>query len=136
VPAPAPAAYQENDLPDIVVPDETNSTNMDEEMSNTSQNMDEEMPNSAQNMDEEMSNTSNTTIKNLTPPNVGEDETKPNTSINTNSKTEGVNITRNGNLKNTLKRNTQGTTPLLRGGRLYSRLTKRNRKKRSLKRKN
>ena len=53
-PVPAPAAYQENDLPDIVVPDETNSTNMDEEMSNTSQNMDEEMSNTSQNMDEEM----------------------------------------------------------------------------------
>lgn len=81
----------ETELPDIVVPDETN-----------------------------------TTVNNITPPDTNEDISY------TNSKTEGVNITRNG----TTKRNTQGTTPLLRGGRLYTRLTKRNRKKRSSKRKN
>lgn len=88
VPAPAEKVDNDIDLPDIVVPNETN-----------------------------------TTVKNLTPPNVNEDQS------NSNYRTEGVNITRNGTLKNTLRRNTQGTTPLLRGGgRLYARLTKRNRK--------
>lgn len=75
----------EDELPDIIVPNETN-----------------------------------TTVNNITPPNINEDET------NVNSKTEGVNITRNGTLKN----NTQGTTPLLRGGgRLYSRMMKSRRKR-------
>ena len=74
-------------------------------------------------------NETSTLAKNLTPPNVTDDETPSN--ININSKTEGVNITRNGNLKNTLKNNTQGTTPLLRGGRLYNRLTMRKRKRSS-----
>ena len=128
-PVPAPAPYQENSLPDIIVPDETNTTIQNL----TTPNVDEDIPNISTSVNE---NVPNTSINNLTPPNLDEDETKPNTSINTNSKTEGVNITRNGNLKNTIKRNTQGTTPLLRGGRLYSRLTKRNRKKRSSKRKN
>lgn len=80
-----------DELPDIVVPDETD-----------------------------------TTANNITPPDTNDDISYRN------SKTEGVNITRNG----TLRRNTQGTTPLLRGGRLYRRLTKRNRKNRSSKRKN
>lgn len=65
-----------------------------------------------------------TSANNLTPPNVDEDmynSMEKMSSINSSTiKTEGVNISKN---------NTQGTTPLLRGGRLFKRLTLRKQRK-------
>ena len=65
-----------------------------------------------------------TTASNLTPPNVDEDmynNMEKMSSINSSTlKTEGVNISKN---------NTQGTTPLLRGGKLFKKLTLRKHRK-------
>ena len=65
-----------------------------------------------------------TTASNLTPPNLDEDmynNMEKMSSINSSTlKTEGVNISKN---------NTQGTTPLLRGGKLFKKLTLRKHRK-------
>ena len=73
------------------------------------------------------------TIENITPPNISSDTVSTLGAVN--SATNSI-VENNSNIKN----NTQGTTPLLRGGgRLYRKLAtrkQRRHKKRSLKRKN